>query len=95
MGSKGAESGEGQEGERMKYKKKPIEVEAIQFTGNIEELQRFTDELVAIASEGPMIKTLEGWMRFKEGDYIIKGIKGEFYPCRKDIFEETYERASK
>ena len=37
------------------------------------------------------IHTLEGDMKAKQGDYIIKGVKGEFYPCRKDIFEQTYE----
>lgn len=40
-----------------------------------------------------LIYTLEGNMRATDGDYIIKGVKGEFYPCRKDIFEETYELA--
>ena len=38
-----------------------------------------------------VIKTLEGWMRVTAGDYIIKGVRGEFYPCKPDIFELTYE----
>lgn len=39
----------------------------------------------------PAIKTLEGFMNIDDGDYIIKGVHGEFYPCKSDIFEETYE----
>lgn len=39
------------------------------------------------------IQTLEGAMKVRPGDYVIKGVKGEFYPCRRDIFEETYELA--
>lgn len=40
-----------------------------------------------------VIKTLEGMMRGEYGDYIIKGVKGEIYPCKPDVFEETYEVA--
>jgi hypothetical protein len=40
----------------------------------------------------PMIKTLEGWLTVSPGDWIIKGVQGEFYPCKPDIFEQTYER---
>jgi len=83
-----------------KYVKKPIEVEAIQIkVENMPELKRFLiDNLdkgrIEISfSEGIeiIIPTLEGDMKAHEGDYIIKGVKGELYPCRKDIFEETYE----
>lgn len=79
-----------------RYVKKPIPVEAIQFTGdNIEEIW---DEFSAAHVYGPVeddpnayILTLEGRMRCNIGDYIIRGVRGELYPCAKDIFEETYE----
>lgn len=59
------------------YRKKPIPIEARQYTGdNFPELRDWS----------------EGRMWFDKGDYVIKGAHGEFYPCRKDIFEETYER---
>lgn len=83
-----------------KYVKKPVEVEAIQIkVENMSELKRFLiDNLdncrIEISfPEGIVIiiHTLEGDMKAHEGDYIIKGVKGELYPCRKDIFEETYE----
>ena len=89
-----------------KYIKKPIPVEAVQYTGdNEDELKlfcrdiRFTDILhEATYSHGDIygdfVKTLEGNHEFNKGDYIIKGIKGEFYPCRQDIFEETYVHES-
>jgi len=41
----------------------------------------------------PAIRTLEGWLKIREGDYIITGVKGERYPCKPDIFEQTYEMA--
>ena len=84
-----------------KYVKKPIEVEAIQITAeNIAKLRDFLatycdkdDCSIELSFRGitVTIETLEGDMKAHEGDYIIKGIKGELYPCRKDIFEETYE----
>jgi len=40
----------------------------------------------------PMVKTLEGWLEVSPFDWIIKGVKGEFYPCKPDIFEATYEK---
>lgn len=87
-----------------KYIKKPIEVEALQIHGNIEEIKEFigengdayiNDAAWKAGADRPRtvvtIHTLEGDMKATDGDYIIKGVKGEFYPCRKDIFEETYE----
>jgi hypothetical protein len=85
-----------------KYRKKPIVVEAIQWTGkNLKEVIKFLNDCnckreVRIEDDDDghiklSIVTLEGVMKANYGDYIIKGIKGEFYPCRKDIFEETYE----
>ena len=74
----------------MKYIKKPIAVEAIQWTGkNQEELEAFGcsfyDGLL-------LIITPEGTMEACIGDWIIKGVKGELYPCKPDVFELTYEQ---
>lgn len=81
-----------------KYKKKPVVIEAMKYDGyNYPAAQDW------IAGEhfmwpswihnyGPFeIDTLEGKMTVSVGDYIIKGIQGEFYPCKPDIFEKTYE----
>ena len=77
------------------YRKKPIRIEARQYTGdNFLELQDWSNDLVARPLYGGnalRVYTLEGTMWFNEGDYVIKGVHGEFYPCQKDIFEETYE----
>ena len=77
-----------------KYKKKPVEIEAIQyFSGmEIEDFNGFITEEHAGSNETNMfIYTLEGVMQVNNGDYIIKGVKGEFYPCKPDIFMLTYE----
>ena len=84
-----------------KYRKKPVVIEAIQFTGdNATEINFFTecksyptDESTSSSPKEKVliIPTLEGDMRANVGDYIIKGVKGEFYPCKPDIFEATYE----
>lgn len=86
----------------MKFRKKPVEIEAIQFTGdNHREVMEFmhkgriTRDMVGWVSgdhDGTLkIKTLEGVMTASEGDWIIKGVRGEFYPCKPDIFSATYE----
>lgn len=82
----------------MKVRKKPVVVEAIQVTYEnivkILELKKGATLDIPSNKSGVIrghIKTLEGAMSFVEGDYIIIGVKGEAYPCRKDIFEETYE----
>lgn len=76
-----------------KYRKKPVVVEAIEWTGsNLEEVEGFlgvTDRVKVLDSI--FIRTLEGLMETHVGDYIIKGVHGEFYPCKPDIFRETYE----
>ncbi len=78
----------------MKYRKKPIVVKAIKYTGsNIAEIGEFTGAYEVKYVQGNLyIKTLEGTMRANRGDYIIKGVKGEVYPCKPDIFHETYEK---
>lgn len=79
----------------MKYKKKPVVIEAFKWTGeNLEEIKAFTADVkdCGITPNGEIIiPTLEGNMMATRGDWIIKGIKGEFYPCKPDIFEATYE----
>ena len=88
----------------MRYRKKPVEIEAVQWTGeNLEEIKAFGESFIfdiidtawEVGNGSPYvfmkIKTLEGDMIVSEGDYIIKGISGEFYPCKPDIFKATYE----
>lgn len=76
-----------------KYIKKPVVIEAIQFNGyNVEEVKSFCeDRCITGFLDRVIIKTLEGNMSACIGDYIIKGVKGEFYPCKPDIFKETYD----
>ena len=77
-----------------KYRKKPVIIEAVQFTGkNYNEIIKFagTDIKIVGREKTPIIKTLEGNMKVSKGDYIIKGIQGEFYPCKPDIFHDTYD----
>jgi len=79
----------------MKYKKKPVVIEALQWNGqNSQEILALasgTDRGISLDKGCLIIGTLEGSMKANVGDYIIKGIKGEIYPCRLDIFNETYE----
>lgn len=87
-----------------RWRKKPVEVEAVQFTGsNHAEVCTFMGggeggaDHSHIAVDHPRISTitigtLEGDMEAIPGDWIIRGVKGEFYPCKPDIFEATYER---
>ena len=77
----------------MKYVKKPIPIEAIQWTGkNYDEIQNFMGETHPIfdGSNNLFIHTLEGDMCAEPGSYIICGPMGEYYPCREDIFKSTY-----
>jgi hypothetical protein len=78
----------------VKFRKKPVVIEAIQYTGqNNMEVTHFASG--RYVSPGPneslLIYTLEGTMEASKGDWIIKGVKGECYPCKPDIFEATYE----
>jgi hypothetical protein len=83
------------------FRKKPVVIEAIQFTGINSVLQMeeswgvpFIDVATFEIDENNLIiKTLEGDHNASFNDWIIKGIKGEFYPCKPDIFEATYEPA--
>ena len=76
----------------MKYRKKPVVIEAIQWNGeNTMEILKWVGDK-AYFHDSIYIKTLEGDHKATIGDYIIKGIKGEFYPCKPDIFEATYEK---
>lgn len=81
---------------KKKYIKNPIPIEAIQWDGNnVEEVVNFIGKDSAEVRGGSLyIKTLEGDMLATIGSYIIKGVNGEFYPCREDIFKKTYEEVS-
>ena len=79
-----------------KYRKKPVIVEALRVNfgyTNIHDIKDFIGESFndVYRNKAPYIETLEGNMYISDGDYIIKGVKGEFYPCKPDIFEATYE----
>lgn len=79
----------------MKFRKKPVVIEAVQFTlDSAKEAKKFCNGVLWDQSPIPpyiTINTLEGTMRADLGDWIIKGVKGEFYPCKPDIFKATYE----
>lgn len=86
-----------------KYRKQPVEVEAVQFTrNNWDEVVKFTEGkachmTIERCIDGKcecIIPTLEGDHIASEGDFIIKGVNGEFYPCKPDIFWKTYVRVS-
>lgn len=89
-----------------KYRKKPVTVEAWQYNGTFASCPEWVANAIekriikrgqnahlntVIAGEQYDIVTLEGDMHISMGDYIIKGVNGELYPCKPDIFEKTYE----
>ena len=89
----------------MKFRKKPIVIEAIQWNGkNFDIVMNFMQEFhgsklnyenaeeLAHKTKELTIKTLEGVMIASKGDWIIKGVQGEFYPCKPDIFKKSYEK---
>lgn len=87
-----------------RWRKKPVVIEAVQWTGtNVDEVLDFTLGRASVRDESfqrlssservLIIETLEGDMRAEPQDWIICGVKGEFYPCKPDIFEATYEPA--
>jgi len=72
----------------MKFRKKPIVIDAFQWKVEMgEEIYPVKQKFI-----GYVIETLEGDMIVNDGDWIIRGIKGEYYPCKPDIFDATYER---
>jgi hypothetical protein len=80
----------------MKFRKKPVVIEAVRFNlTNRQEVLDFIGKAGHWSDDGREIKitiyTLEGNITASEGDWIIKGVKGEFYPCKPDIFAATYE----
>lgn len=80
----------------MKFRKKPVVVEAMQFTmGSKDRVFNFVscNRNAAYKDGAPVlqIQTLEGVMTAEIGDWVIRGVKGEFYPCKPDIFAVTYE----
>jgi hypothetical protein len=79
----------------MKFIKKPVAIEAILFDGmNHDEVAEFCMPSPVKVGGGftLLIPTLEGEMTASKGDWIIRGIKGEFYPCKPDIFEMSYQK---
>ena len=90
----------------MKYRKKPVEVEAVRWTGkNRAEIRIFCPHSAFFSparhdTEGRttewslLIDNIEGIMYAEIGDYIIKGVNGEYYPCKPDVFAMTYERVA-
>lgn len=90
-----------------KFRKKPVGIEAVQWNGsNLDEIIGFTglhpsaakwireEYAKVVAEKGLKIFTLEGPLNATIGDWIIKGVSGEFYPCKPDIFEKTYDAVS-
>jgi hypothetical protein len=79
----------------QKYRKKPVTIEAVRWDGdNIGEINDFVKRNCAVYDwkiNKLVIATLEGEMVASEGDYIICGVQGEYYPCKPNIFEATYE----
>lgn len=76
-----------------KYRKKPIVIEAIQYRGCVADISEIFLDIGIHRKDIDCcyIETLEGTMRCDITDYVIKGIKGEFYPCKADIFEASYD----
>lgn len=80
----------------QRFRKKPVEIEALLYTGDnwveIANWLRESDVRIGQDHTGKAsIPTLEGTMYASPGDWIIRGVQGEFYPCKPDIFAETYE----
>lgn len=83
-----------------KFRKKPVIIDAIQFKSDgpdnhydVMEFMGCTNDVFdnTTTPRSVIIRTLEGDMRAASGDWIIRGVKGEFYPCKPDIFAATYE----
>jgi hypothetical protein len=105
--SETGEGGPSMDLEPRLYRKRPVEVEALQWDPSTKEgiaaMLRFCPVAGLPPSPTPArwvptpnlklhVKTLEGWLEASPGDYIVRGVRGEFYPVKPDIFEATYER---
>ncbi|MGP9033649.1 hypothetical protein ACT17S_11320 [Glutamicibacter mysorens] len=87
----------------QKFRKKPVTIEAVRFKGSSTHVAairawmeggEYSEPGISTCDmRGFTIPTLEGEMKALPGDWIIKGVQGEFYPCKPDIFEQTYEAA--
>lgn len=80
----------------MKYRKKPVVIEAVRWTGkNYKEIDKFCGMKVVWSENKKyfLVLTPAGTFVASMGDYIIKGVNGELYPCKPDVFAKTYERA--
>ena len=79
----------------MKFRKKPVVVEAVLYDGSKESIADCLrlGRNIGLAADHLTIKTLEGTMRADLGDWVIRGVKGEVYPVKPDIFAATYEPA--
>ena len=77
----------------MKYRTKPVIIEAEQYLEKNDVLPFQDEDVLQYHEDGycQYIETPEGWLTVNDGDWIIRGIRGEFYPCRNDIFKATYE----
>lgn len=74
------------------FRKKPVIIEAVQFVdGNFAAIEEFVGGDAEFRGGELIIATLEGPLHASDKDWIIKGVKGEFYPCKPDIFEATYD----
>lgn len=89
-----------------KYRKKPVVIEAMVFENTVECLHKLSEFMYGKGKEAKInycdkespkliIDTLEGQMQASVGDYVIKGISGEFYPCKPEIFDMTYEEVER
>lgn len=81
----------------MKYRKKPIIIEAEKWEGanlNCDNSMFQSPEVIIKSDLGFMVSTIEGVMTGKLGDWLIRGVKGELYPCKPDIFAATYDAMS-
>jgi len=82
----------------MRFRKKPVVIDAMQFIANGDDVVKWAKALgadalcwsISATKTAIGIRTLEGEMRASSGDWIIRGVKGEFYPCKPDIFDATY-----
>lgn len=77
-----------------KFRKKPVVIDAVQWAGKMQPIIDLVGGDLPTFGDGDQslrISTLEGDMKCSLGDWVIKGVSGEFYPCKPDIFEKTYE----